>query len=542
MRALVASLAAILPSPSPSGSPGVFAVNPFTFSFLLSTIIWVPVIWAMVLAFLPNPRGRYDRFFYGSTFWVLALVELGLTLIGYMQFSSFSSGLQFEEKLPWLPNFGVTYHVGADGISIVLLLLNGLVGVAAVLASNTIRVRTRSYFVLLLLTESAVNGLACARDLFLLFMFFAAAIVPVGLLVAGWGGPRRTAAAWRLVVYWGAGALALLAAVLLIVVASGASTFDLDAIGRSAASPRVQVIAGILIVAAVATRLPLFPLHGWTEALAEAPAGVVILIAGATSRSGAYVLIRLLDGSLNDGTRLLAPFVAALAGVTVLFAALAAFRSLDVRRVGAYLALVPGAITVLGASGVTPLSLDGAALSLFTGGMAAALIAGACAVTAEFALARDLRQLGGLAGRTPRLFWLLVLAGLGVACLPLTGSFIALLLILFGSFKGSALGALILAAGLVAAAAAVAWLLYRVLFGAPHPEAPVPVDAGLTETWALGLLAGALLWVGLFPGGPKLAGVPFFDPGMTNVVNATVSELASPYAPPTPPTNAGGTG
>ena len=526
-----------LPSPSPSAGPAIFATNPFSFSFLLSTIVWTPVLWAALLAFWPNPRGRFDRFFYGSTFWVMVLVELGLSLIGYMQFSSFASGLQFEEKLPWLPSFGVTYHLGVDGISIVLLMLNGLVGVAAVLASTGIRVRPRSYFVLVLLTEAALNGLACARDLFLFLLFFAALTVPVALLVAGWAapGPRRAAAAGRLLVHWGLGTAALLLAVLLIASASGAGTFDLDTIGRAAVSPRVQVVAGILVVLAAATRLPLFPLHGWIGALAEAPAGVAILVAGAASRAGGYLLLRVLDASLVQATSLLAPFIAVLAGVTVLYAGVAAFRSLDVRYIGAYLALVPGAVTALGVSGVTPLSLDGAAFSLFTGGMAAALIVGACAVTAEFALTRDLRFLGGLAGRTPRIFWLLVLAGLGIACLPLTGSFVALLLVLFGSFKGAALGSLLLAAGLVPVAAAVAWLLHRVLIGAAHPDAPTPTDAGLTEAWALGILAGALLWVGIFPGGPKLAGVPFFDPGMTNVVNASVSDLGSPYAPPTPP-------
>ncbi len=525
-----------LPSPSPSGAPGVFATNPFSYSFLLSTIVWVPVLWALVLAFAPNPRGRYDRFFYGSTFWIMLLVEAGLSLIGYMQFSSFSSGLQFEEKLPWLPAFGISYHLGADGISMVVLMLNSLVGVAAVLASSSIRVRPRAYFVLLLLTESAVNGLACARDLFLMWMFFAAAAIPVALLIAGWGtaGPRRGLAASRLLAYWGLGALALLAAVLLLISGSGVDSLDFDAVARTAASPRLQVVAGLLVVAACATRLPLFPLHGWTEALAEAPAGVAIIVAGAAARSGGYVLLRLLDASLNDATRLLAPLVAVLAGFTVVYAALAALRTVDIRRAGAYLAIVPGAVTVLGLSGVTPLSIDGAALSLFTGGMAAGLIAGVCNMTADFALVRDFRLLGGLAGRTPRLYWLLVVAGFGVACIPLTGNFIALLMVLFGSFRVSALGALLLGAGLLLAAGAVAWLLHRVMMGAPHPDAPVPADAGLTETWALGLLAGALLWVGIFPGGPKLAGVPVFDPGMTNVVNAAVSDLASPYAPPAP--------
>jgi formate hydrogenlyase subunit 3/multisubunit Na+/H+ antiporter MnhD subunit len=114
--------------------------------------------------------------------------------------------------------------------------------------------------------------------------------------------------------------------------------------------------------------------------------------------------------------------------------------------------------------------------------------------------------------------------------------------VFFGSFKGAPAGAFAVAAGLLAAAAAVGWMLHRVLFGAPHPEAPAVHDLPLTETWAIGLLAGALLWVGIFPSGPKLAGVPFFDPGLINVVNGTTSDLFSSYAPPAPPSETTATG
>ena len=517
----------------------VFGQNVIGFSFLLSTIVWLPVAWAVVLALVPNPRGRNDRFFYGSSFWILAGV-LALAVIGYIQFAAYQSGGQFEERLPWLPWLGITYHLAADGISMVVLLLDTFVGVAAVLASSAIRVRPRSYFVLLLLVEGCVNGVACARDLFVIVLFFAATAVPVSLLVAGWGGPARRRAGALVLGYWGAGAAALLLAAVVLAAAAGNRGFDLEYLGSAALQPRTQVVVGLLVIVAAATRLPLVPLHGWArEALAEAPPGVVVLVAGAAARTGAYLLIRVLDATLHDGTRLLAPFLAVLAGITVAWAALAAFRGRDVRRVGAYLAMVPGGVTVLGAAGVTPLSLDGAALSLFAGGMAAALVAGVCAEVAERRLTRDLAHLGGLAS-TARLSWLVVLAGLGVVGLPLTGTFVAELLVLAGSFKGATAGAFTLVGGLVLTAAAVGWLLQRLLFGAAHPEAPPGTDLPLTETWAIGLLAGALLWVGLFPSGPKLAGVPFFDPGMVNIVNGAGSGLFSVYAPPAPPAEKAG--
>ncbi|HEY8641504.1 MAG TPA: NADH-quinone oxidoreductase subunit M [Candidatus Dormibacteraeota bacterium] len=527
---------AAIPTPSATPIP-VFGSGVIGFSFLLSTIVWAPVVWALVLATVPNPRGRYDRFFFGSSFWV-TFASLALSFFGYIQFQSFTTGPQFEEKLPWLPAFGITYHLGADGVSMLLLLANGIVALTAILASTGIRARPREYFVLLLLAEAAVNGLVCARDLFMLALFWSAAVVPVALLVAGWGvlPGRRLGAAVRLLGYWGLGSAVLLLAAVVLAGAAAGGTFDLDYLSKTALPARTQVVIGILVVVAAATRLGLWPLHGWArEVLAEAPAGIAILVAGAGMRGGGYLLIRLLDASLHDGTRLLAPLLASLAGLTAIWCGLAAFRSRDIRLLGAYLAIIPGCVTVLGSAGVTPLSIDGAAFSLFAGAAAAALIVGACALVAERAQTRDLALLGGLAGRLPRLSWLLVLAAIGVLGLPLTGTFVGELMVFFGAFKIAGIGAFAAAAGLLIAGAAVAWMLQRVLFGAPNPDAPAASDAPLTETWALAVLAGSLIYLGVVPGGPKLAGIPFLDPGVINVVNATVADLASTYAPPSPP-------
>ena len=173
----------------------------------------------------------------------------------------------------------------------------------------------------------------------------------------------------------------------------------------------------------------------------------------------------------------------------------------------------------------------GAVLSLWSGGLAAALVVGAWAVVSDRAQSRSLDVLAGLAPRMPRLTWLLVLACLALLGLPGLASFPAEAMTLFGSFRTQPAGAVGLGVGLVLAGIAVAWLLSRVLFGPPAQGTPAVADAALHEVWFLGLLAGALLWVGLVPSGPKLAGVPLFlDPGMVNVMNASIGDLAAPYA------------
>jgi NADH-quinone oxidoreductase subunit M len=515
-------------SPTPVAVPGA---GLFSSSYVLSICIWTPVAAAVGIAMMPNPRGRYDTVIKQIAFFT----NLGLMFIlfiAYNQFQAFLPNVQYEEKVPWLPAIGAVYHLGVDGPGIVMLVLSGLIGIVAVLASIGIRERVRSYFALLLLAQACITGAIAAHDLFVLVLFWSAATVPLALLVLGWGGPRREAAAWRFAAYWGAGSLLLVLAVMGIYVASGASSFDMDIALKSAVSPRAQVIVGAAIIIAAATRLPLFPLHGWARDLyAEAPVGVIVVVAGSATRLGAYLVLRLLVAAEPDGARLLSPLVAALAAITVAYGAIAAMRSSDLRHAGAYLALIPGGITALGLAALTPLSITGSVLALFTGGIASALIASVTTTISERAQTRNMAQLSGIAPRMPKLAWLAVLAALGLLGVPMMASFTSDVMMFFGAFKTQPVAAFAVAAGLALTAVALAVVIQKVLFGAPNPEAPAVSDSSLGETWYLGLLAGALLWVGLVPGGPKLPGTdtPLFDPGLINVMVADVPEIVAPY-------------
>ena len=226
--------------------------------------------------------------------------------------------------------------------------------------------------------------------------------------------------------------------------------------------------------------------------------------------------------------------LAAFAALTVGYGAVAALRTVDIRQVAAYLAMIPGGVTVLGLAALSPLGIAGSVLSLFAGGLAAALIVGACATISERAQSRSLLVLSGLAPRMPNLAWLLIAAALAILGVPILATFPAELMTFFGAFKTQPIGAFAVAIGLAVGAVALAALLRRVLFGPPNPDAPGVSDSSLGETWYLALLAGGLLWVGLFPGGPKIPGTdsPLFDPGLVNVMAAGISDLASPYTGP----------
>ncbi|HEY4889068.1 MAG TPA: NADH-quinone oxidoreductase subunit M [Candidatus Dormibacteraeota bacterium] len=522
-------IAAASPTPTPVSVPGA---GIFSSPLLLSLTIWVPVALAIAIATMPNPRGRYDVLMKQIAFFT-NFGLLFILFIAYNQFQTFLPTMQYEEKVPWLQAIGVTYHLGVDGPGMVMLILSALIGIASVLASLGIRERVRSYFCLLLLTQASVNGAIVARDMFVLVLFWAAASIPLALLVLGWGGPRRHPAAWRLLGYWGLGTGALLVGTMALYAATGGASFDMDVLLKTAISPRVQLAVGLLMIVAAATRLPLFPLHGWArDVYGEAPIGVAVIVAGTASRLGAYLLLRTLVAAEPAAAHLLAPLLAALAALTVGYAALVAMRATDLRHAAAYLALIPGGITAFALAALSPLAIAGAVLSFFAGGLAAALIVGVCATLSERAQSRNLQVLSGLAPRMPVLTWLMVIAGMALLGVPLLATFTSELMTFFGSFKTQPIGAFAVAAGLGVAAVALAVLFRRVLFGSPNPDAPGVSDASLGETWYMALLAGGLLWVGVFPSGPTLpgTGTPLFDPGLVNVMAAGISDIASPYA------------
>ncbi|HYM98003.1 MAG TPA: NADH-quinone oxidoreductase subunit M [Candidatus Sulfotelmatobacter sp.] len=519
------------PSPTPVSVPGA---GIFSSPLLLSLCVWLPVGGAAALAVIPNPRGRYDVLMKQIAFFT----NLGLVfilMVAYNQFQAFLPTMQYEEKVPWLSAIGVTYHLGVDGPGIVMLILSGLIGIASVLASLGVRERVRSYFALLLLAQASVNGAIVARDMFVLILFWGAAAIPLALLIFGWGGSRRQIAGWRLLGYWALGTGALVVGTMTLYSASGGTSFDMDVVLKATISSRVQLAVGLLMIVAAATRLPLFPLHGWLrDVCAEAPVGVSVVVAGAASRLGAFLLLRTLIAAEPGAAHLLSPLLAALAALTVGYGGLAALRAVDIRQAGAYLAMVPGGVTVLGLAALSPLGIAGSVLSLFSGGLAAALIVGVCTTLSERAQSRSLLVLGGLAPRMPTLAWLLIIAALALLGVPILATFPAELMTFFGAFKTQPIGAFAVAVGLAVAAVASADLLRRVLFGPPNPEAPGVSDSTLGETWYLALLAGGLLWVGLFPGGPKIPGTdsPLFDPGLVNVMAAGISDMASPYTGP----------
>ena len=522
-----------LPSPSPSPTLGA---NLFTGAYVCSVMIWSPLVMAVITAVLPDLRGRYDRVPFWIAFWT-AMGVLILNFLAYFQFETFGTVLQLEEKQQWLPGIGVGYHLGLDGTGMCLLLLSSIVSLAAVVASWPVRTRTRAYFVLMLFLQAAVNGVVCSRDLFVTALFLSAAVIPAGLLVLGWSGAARERAGARLLGYWGLGAAAVWLAVLVLYAGAGGAGFDMDVLSKTSLPVQGQLVSGIAALAGAACFLGIVPLHGGLKvALAEAPRGVALLLAGSVSRLGALVLMRIvLLCEPSAAGRLAAP-MAGLAAATALYAGILALAEIrargDVRRAGALLALLPGAVTLMAIAGETPLAYDGAIFAMFAGGLAAALLVVVLATATESSQSRSLSGLGGTGQRAPILTWLIVLAALGLLGFPGFGSYLAGLMTVLGSIHNQPAGTIGVLLGLMLGAVALGTLVWAIAFGPPAPDAPPPREIDIQERWYLAVLVTGLIWVGVVPSGPKVANVPLLDQGFVNVMNASTSDQAAPYVLP----------
>lgn len=526
-----------LPAPSPSPTPA-FGTNLISVAFFCSTMIWGPAIVAAVIAVLPNPRGRYN-----DAFRWIALVPtaflLVVNLIVYSNFQTFGTALQFEEKYAWLPALGVSYHLGLDGLGMAVLVLSSFIGSAAVVASWNVRTRVRAYFALLLLLQAAINGVIVSQDAFLFALFMTATILPAGLLLLGWGGPNRMRASARLIGYWGVGAVALWFGVLLLYGSTGGVGFDLAVLLRATPPLAAQITACVALLIAACCWLPIVPFHGWArDALAEAPPGVAVLLVGAT-RLGGYLLLRIVISGEHNAAVKLGSTMAGLAAATALYAGVLAIAEIrargDLRRAAATIALVPGAVTLLAVAGETPMAFDGAIFTLYAGGLAAALLVGAFATLAERAETRSLAVLGGVGLRAPILFWIAILGALAVLGFPGFASYLVGIMTVIGSIRNEPGGTFGVLAGLILAAGAVAALLWRVGFAPPTGERALATETDIPQRLYLSGLVVALIWVGVLPSGPKVAGVPIFDPGFVNVMNATTSTQADAYSVPVKP-------
>ncbi|MCL4534543.1 MAG: NADH-quinone oxidoreductase subunit M [Bacteroidetes bacterium] len=468
---------------------------------MLSAIIFLPLLGAIAIALLPRDSERGVR-------WTAAIfsgASLLLSLIAFAQFDRSATGVQFVERVPWIPTIGVQYFLGVDGLNLPMVLLTTLLTFLAILGSwKPINHRLKEYYALLLLLEVGVVGVFSSLDLLLFFLFWEVELIPMYLLIAIWGPSpeRREYAALKFVLYTVFGSALMLVGILALYFQSSPHTFDMLVLSATPFTAAFQLVAFVFLFIGFAIKLPVFPLHTWLPwAHVEAPTAVSVLLAGVLLKMGGYGMFRVAYTILPEAAKQYAWIIAVLAVVNILYGAVVSLIQDDLKKMVAFSSVSHMGYVLLGLAAATTISLNGAALQMFTHGTITGLMFLLVGGVYEKTHTRSIARMGGLAPRMPWLaiFW--VLAGLASLGLPSMSGFIAEFLVFIGSFQNPAMTVFTIlgASGIVITAGYILWMLQRVFFGPSKPEWGHIGDAAGVELVPLFVLMAVVFLVGVYP-------------------------------------------
>ncbi len=463
----------------------------------LTLVVVLPLAGAGLVLLVPGvARGVIRQLGLLTTAFTLVLAAV---VIGGFQHAP--SGLQFEERVPWIQQLGISYHLGVDGLSLFLLGLNGLLFLLAVLAADPEIPRFKEFVLFLLLLETATAGVLVALDLILFYVFWEAMLVPLYFLIGYWGEGRRIYAAFKFIIYTVIGSFAMLVAILALAAFSqpGQLTFDWTTLVQHRVSPQAQGLLYLGFALAFAIKMPLFPLHTWLPAAyTAAPTPVLLVLAGLVSKLGAYGFIRFNLALFPDAAREFGPALGVLAVVGILYGALMALAQPDLKRLVAYASMSHLGFIGLGIFAGNRLGVEGALIQMVNHGVIIAALFLIVALIERRAGTRDRGQLRGLAQSAPLFAGLFLLVSLAALGLPGLNGFVGEFLIMLGAW--SAFLPLAVAAGIGMVLAA--WYVLRMYQGsfqeAPEEPARFP-EMRRADVAILAPLLSLMLILGVIP-------------------------------------------
>jgi NADH-quinone oxidoreductase subunit M len=464
-------------------------------SLYLVAMIAVPAVGAAVTAALPRGREELAK----QLALAVSLVVLVLSVLAAVAFDAGGDRFQLTTAVPWIPDFGVEFALGVDGIALVMLLLIGVLVPVVIGASwqdqPTDRRSLKTYFAWLLLLEAMMVGVFAATDVFLFYVFFEAMLVPMYFIIGSFGGPRRQYAAVKFFLYSLVGGLIMLAAVIGLYVVSnsqlGEGTFAFDALRQLEIDPGVQKLLFLGFFIAFAIKAPLVPFHTWLpDSGSEAPIGGAVLLVGVLDKVGTFGFLRYCLPLFPDASRFFAPFVLVLAVVGVLYAALLAMGQSDMKRLVAYTSISHFGFIALGIFAFTTEAATGAVLYMVNHGIATGLLFLVVGMLIARGGSRQIGDYGGVAAKAPVLAGVFLMAGLASLALPGTNSFVSEFLVLIGSFPSRPVFTIIATTGMILAALYILLMYQRTMHGPPRgvlltPEDDGPVAAGGGSTATL---------------------------------------------------------
>jgi NADH-quinone oxidoreductase subunit M len=472
---------------------------------ILSIIVFLPLVGALLLLFVNNRDGARDPFVRRAAL-LVSLLEFAATLVLWRMFDGNSGNMQFEERHAWIPAFGIDYYVGVDGISLFLIVLTGFLTPLALLSSwESVSKKVKEFSMFILALESAMIGVFVSLDLFLFYLFWDAMLIPMYFLIGIWGYDRRVYAAVKFILYTMAGSVLMLIAIITLATlhnsANGSYTFDVLKLYDLQISPQTQFWLFLAFALAFAIKVPLFPFHTWLpDAHVEAPTAGSVILAGVLLKMGTYGLVRFAFPLFPDAALQLAPYLAFLAVVGIIYGALVAMVQPDMKKLVAYSSVSHLGFVVLGISAMNIQGVQGAVYQMLNHGVSTGALFIIVGMLSDRRHTRQIAEFGGLKKVVPRLVAAFLIVTLSSIGLPGLNGFVGEFLILLGTFLWDPRFAAFAASGVILSAVYMLWMFQRVNYGPVTNEknSTLP-DLSRREWWTLGPAVVMAIVMGVAP-------------------------------------------
>ena len=480
---------------------------------ILSLVTWLPIAFGVaVLAMASdrNPAPARWTALAGSVLGFLAGIPL------WTGFSAAAGGaMQFQELHPWIPLFNVNYHLGVDGISMPLILLNSFMTVLVVIAHwEAVTEKVGQYLAAFLIMSGLINGTFAALDAIVFYVFFEAMLIPMFLIIGVWGGPNRVYAAVKFFLYTLLGSLLMLAAFIYLYHQTNGS-FEILDYHKLPLGDTAQKLIFLAMFMSFAVKVPMWPVHTWLpDAHVEAPTGGSVILAAITLKIGAYGFLRFNMPIAPDASHALAGFMIALSLVAVVYIGLVALVQADMKKLIAYSSISHMGFVTLGFFLFNAEGVLGGLVQMVSHGFISAAMFLCVGVLYDRVHSRRIADYGGVANTMPVFAAFFVLFAMANSGLPATSGFVGEFFVIMGAVKVNFWYAFLAATTLIFGAAYTLWMVKRVLYGEVANERVAALeDVNARELVFLALLAACVLAMGIYP-------KPFAD-----VMNPTIHEL-----------------
>ncbi|VAW75340.1 NADH-ubiquinone oxidoreductase chain M-like protein [hydrothermal vent metagenome] len=464
---------------------------------VLSYLLLIPVLGALIILMTPEKQNKFIR----PIAIVHAVAALLVAWYLIFEFDTRLASIQFSEHIHWNKRLGTAYSVGINGFSFPMILLTTLLCFIAILASSAIKQRSKGYYALILLLESAILGVFVARDWSLFYVFWELTLLPLFFLIDRYGGKRKHQASLNFILYTMGGSVFLLVSLLLLFDSLPGHTFNMASMmkGGPTLAHDTQLIIFLGLLIGFGVKMPIFPLHGWLPlAHVEAPSPISILLSGILLKMGSYGLI-LAAIMLPAAIKTLQPLLAGLALFSLVYGGLLAWRQTDLKCMIAYSSVSHMGVVLLGIATLNIAGLTGAMMQMVAHGLVAGLLFLLIGLLYERTHSRNIYYYSSLIRTTPRFAFFTILAFIAAVGIPGTAGFIAELHALIGGFQQWGWVIALLSLGVMISAAYAIRTVGRLFTGPVRPQMLVIADLNTVEMFAAAILSFGIILLGVYP-------------------------------------------